>query len=100
MHPSLQTAIVSTGHMERGYGTSTQILLELSLWCGFQAKGYFSGRWPWAVIFVIRVRWSSSSRAYLEGLAGTSQRSIKLFSWVLNLHFLTGGRPVVHLSRV
>lgn len=93
-------AIVSTWHMELGYGTSTQILLELLLWCGFQDKGCFSGRWPWAVIFVIGVWWNSSSRAYLEGLAGTSQRSIKLSSWVLSFYFLTGGRLVVHLSRL
>lgn len=93
-------AIISTWNMELGYGTFTQILLKLSIWCGFQTKGCFSQRWPWAVIFVIRVWRSSSSRAYLEGLAGTSQRSIKLSSRVLSFYFLTGGRPVVPLSRV
>lgn len=34
---------------------------------------------------------------HLEGLAGISQRSIKLFSWDLSFYLLTGGRLEVHL---
>lgn len=29
-----------------------------------------------------------------------SQRSIELFSWVVSFQLVTGGRPVVHFSRL
>lgn len=55
----------------------------------------------WAVIFVIRESDGAGVAMHvLKAWQEQSQRSVEFFSWVVSLQLLTGGRPVVHFSRV